>query len=247
MIFNNNRFDTTPHPTDPLKINGQKITKVSEFDFLGVVIDSEFNWTAHTTKVAGKISRTLGIMKKIKRFAPPEVMKILYQSLVLPHLHYGIRAWGTAHAKVATVQRKAIRIMANTKMNSHTFPIFKENRLLTVEDIYKVSCLKMHYRIENSLAAPYFSTLRIINWNVHDHNTRHRTIRYYNPNLKTHNDCFRYSLPKILDDLPDSLLGNIFSVSVTSFIKQIKIFFVQQYPLVCLKFPCQPCGRLPLI
>ena len=43
MIFNNNRFDTTPHPTDPLIINDQKITKVLEFEFLGVVVDSEFN------------------------------------------------------------------------------------------------------------------------------------------------------------------------------------------------------------
>ena len=247
MIFDNSKFDTTPHPTEPLKINGKKIEQVAEFGFLGVMIDSKLNWTAHTTKIAGNISRTIGIMKKIKRFAPTEVLKTLYQSLVLPHLHYGIRAWGLAHAKIFNIQKKAIRIMVNAKMNAHTSPIFRENKLLTVEDIFKLSCLNMHFRIENALAAPYFSTLRLVNWDAHDYNTRHRTICFPTPNLKTHQDCFRFALPKIIHDIPDHLLAKIFSVSLQTFKQTIKHFFICQYPLVCIKIPCQPCGRLPIV
>ena len=247
MIFNNCRFDPIPHPTEHLKINNQPITQVTEFDFLGVTIDNNFNWTAQTTKIAAKISRTIGVMKCVKRFAPPEVLKILYQSLILPHLHYGIGAWGSAHAKVFNIQKKAIRIMANSKMNAHTFPIFRENKLLTVEDIYKISCLKMHYRIENALSAPYFSTLRVVNHDTHTHNTRNRTLRFFEPKLKTHQDCFRFSLPKILADIPDSLLEGIFNVSIQTFKNKLKFFFIRKYPLVCLQYPCQPCGRLPLI
>ena len=244
MIFNNSRFDSTPHPTDPLMINGQNITKVHEFDFLGVTIDSNFNWIAQTTKIAGKISRTLGIMKKIKHYAPPEVLKTLYQSMVLPYFYYGIRAWGSAHAKVFNIQKKAIRIMSNSKMNAHTSPIFRENNLLTVEDIYKLSCLKMHFRIENSLAAPYFRSLRIANQDAHHHNTRHRTLRFFEPKLKSHGDCFRFALPSILADIPDAILKCIFTVSIDTFKTKLKRFFIGQYSLICLKHPCQPCGRL---
>ena len=247
MIFNNSRFDSTPHPTDPLMINGQNITKVHEFDFLGVTIDSNFNWIAQTTKIARKISRTLGIMKKIKHYAPPEVLKTLYQSMVLPYFYYGIRAWGSAHAKVFNIQKKAIRIMSNSKMNAHTSPIFRENNLLTVEDIYKLSCLKMHFRIENSLAAPYFRSLRIANQDAHHHNTRHRTLRFFEPKLKSHGDCFRFALPSILADIPDAILKCIFTVSIDTFKTKLKRFFIGQYSLICLKHPCQPCGRLPLI
>ena len=137
--------------------------------------------------------------------------------------------------------------MANSKLNAHTFPIFHENKLLTVEDIYKLSCLKMHYRIENGLSAPYFSTLRVVNHDIHTHCTRNRTLRFFQPILKKHQDCFRFSLPKIITEIPDSLLEGIFTVSIQTFKNKIKLFLIRQYPLICLQYPCQPCGRLPLI
>ena len=109
-------------------------------------------------------------------------------------------------------------------MNAHTSPIFRENNLLTVEDIYKLSCLKMHYRIENSLAAPYFRSLRIVNQDMHNYNTGHRTLRIFEPKLKTHSDCFRFALPSILADIPDDILSCIFTVSIHAFKTKLKHF-----------------------
>ena len=186
MIFSN-KLDRNPNPTpiEKPEINQIKLQLVKQFDFLGITIDSNLSWKPHATKVCGRISRTLGVMKKIKRFAPPQVMKILYQSLILPHLNYGIKAWGFAHSKVFNIQKKAIRIMTNRKINSHTDPIFKDEKLLKVEDIFKLNCLKMHHRIENESCAPYFSSLIVRNWTVHHYATRAREVRVIHPNFQT--------------------------------------------------------------
>ena len=117
MIFDNKLDHSTPKISENFEINNMKLKPVKQFDFLGITIDSDLSWKPHATKVCGKISRTLGIMKKIKRFAPPEVMKTLYQSLILPHLSYGIKAWGFAHKNVFNIQKKAVRIMANKNFN----------------------------------------------------------------------------------------------------------------------------------
>ena len=134
MIFEN-RLNPNPVPKDAFKINGVKIKLCTEFDFLGIFIDNKLTWKSHTKKLLGKITRTVGVMKKIKRYAPFSVMKTLYQSLINSRLSYGVRCWGYACSQLVPVQKKAIRVMANRKMNSHTSPLFKDYNILKLPDL----------------------------------------------------------------------------------------------------------------
>ena len=52
------------------KINDQRIDRVHEFNFLGTIIHETLEWTRHIDKVANKISRTLGILNKLKHVLP---------------------------------------------------------------------------------------------------------------------------------------------------------------------------------
>ena len=244
MIFPN-KLDPNPPPQEKLVINNIKLSLVTQFDFLGITIDSKLTWTPHTTKIAGKISKIIGVMKKIKRYAPPSVMKTLYQALVYTRLNYGIKVWGFAHQRVDTIQKKAIRIMDNKKINSHTDPIFKKHNLLKVEDIFKLSCLKLHYKIENNLVAPYLSSLLVRNWTVHQYATRNNEVRMVHPKFQTHKNCLRYFLPVLIRETPDNLLTQMFRFTISTFKSNLKKFYINQYPAVCMKHVCQPCGRLP--
>ena len=184
-------------------------------------------------------------MKKIKRYAPPAVMKTLYQALVFTRLNYGIKAWGFAHHRVYTIQKKAIRIMDNKKINSHTDPIFKKHKLLKVEDIFKLSCLKLHFKIENNLVAPHITSLLVRNWTVHQYATRNNEVRMVHPNYQTHKNCLRYFLPVLIRETPDQLLAQMFRFTILAFKSNLKKYYIDQYPAVCMKHVCQPCGRLP--
>ena len=53
-----------------LMINDKKIERVSCFNFLGLTINEFMNWSSHSAKIANKISRTFGIMIRLKRYLP---------------------------------------------------------------------------------------------------------------------------------------------------------------------------------
>ena len=73
-----------------LKINSEPIERVTEFNFLGFTIDEHLNWSPHIQKVSNKISRTLGIMNRLKRFLPTNILRLIYNSLILPYFQYSI-------------------------------------------------------------------------------------------------------------------------------------------------------------
>ena len=93
-------------------------------------------WSAHINKVACKISRTIYTLTRLKKFLPLSILKMLYNSLILPHLSYGILTWGSKPGRLIKLQKWAIRTINNSKYNSHTEPLLKKNNLLKITDIY---------------------------------------------------------------------------------------------------------------
>ena len=77
-----------------LLVNGTVIEYVKNFNFLGITLNNHLNWDSHIKKVAHKISGTTGILNKLKHFLPQHILRTMYNSIILPHINYGILAWG---------------------------------------------------------------------------------------------------------------------------------------------------------
>ena len=249
MLFNNKNSNHAL-PTERLEINNTQLDCVNEFNFLGLTIDSDLNWNAHTQKIHCKISRTLGVLKKVKRIAPPSTLLTMYNTMILQNLNYGIKAWGFAHEKVFKIQKKAVRIITNSKFNAHTSPIFKNLRLLKVEDIFKFSCLTSFYKLERPEQHPspaYFSSLITRNHDLHQYNTRNYNIRRIETNFSASRDSLRFYLPELINETPDSLLGKIYSSSIKTFKWHTKNYFIEKYETVCRIPQCLVCGTNRLL
>ena len=78
-----------------LKLNNVNIERVSQFNFLGVVINSTLKWDKHISHISLKISRATGVMFRLRRIYPREILLTLYNTLILPHLSYCILVWGS--------------------------------------------------------------------------------------------------------------------------------------------------------
>ena len=50
MVFKNRKIDTVSLPLS-IELNGEKVECVSEFNFLGILLDEFLSWTPHTKKV----------------------------------------------------------------------------------------------------------------------------------------------------------------------------------------------------
>src|SRR6056300_915965 len=132
-----------------LKINDASIERVANFNFLGLTIDECVSWKPHICKVSFKLNKFSGILCRLKRYLPQHKLKLLYCSMIQPHLSYCILAWGFDCNRLVKTQKKIIRNIFNVKYNAHTEPLFKRNNLLKISDIFKVSCLSFYYKLCN--------------------------------------------------------------------------------------------------
>ena len=82
----------------------------------------------------------------IKTFLPQQVLRILYNSLILSHLQYCILTWGFKSDRLFKLQKRAVRIITCSKYHDHTEPLLKALNLLKIEDIMKIKALKLYYR-----------------------------------------------------------------------------------------------------
>ena len=138
--------------TPRLRINSETTEKVSEFYFLGLTIDEYLSWKPHVLKISNKIARTLGIMCRLKNFLPMNVLRILYNSSILPHPQYSILAWGFRMGPLDKLQKRAVCIITRSKYNCHTDPLFRKLNLLKAKDLFELNVLKLFYKYKkNSL------------------------------------------------------------------------------------------------
>ena len=131
--------------------------------FLGHLLDEHLNWTDHIRFTQNKISSGNYLLATSKNFLPQTIRLTLYNSLIRPHLEYGILAWGGVGISklkpLIITQKKAIRNVAGKHSNAHTSPLFSECGVLTFLDLFNLnSCLFM-YKYSNSLLPRSFDNM----------------------------------------------------------------------------------------
>ena len=110
-----------------LKINDYVIERVQSFNFLGLLVHYNMTWSNPIVKVSLKISRTLGILNILKLIYPQCILFTLYNTLIMPHLHYSLLTWGSSIEEkhpLHLLQKKALRIITNNDFIAHTEPIY---------------------------------------------------------------------------------------------------------------------------
>ena len=224
-----------------LHINNHVIERVNEFNFLGTIFDENLTWNQHTQKVANKISPTLGMLNRLKHTLP---LKLLYNSLILPHLQYGILDWGFKYGRVFKLQKRAMRIITCSKYNAHTTPIFKSLSLIKVEDIFKVSLLKLFWKLKNKKLPSYFSNMFTPNAApTHTHDTRNRNIETTPvPRTSSAADTLRYYLPQFMETVPRAIRDKVSTHSFKGFTHYVKMSYINSYFAVCDILNCYICN-----
>ena len=162
----------------------------------------------------------------------------------MPHLNYGILAWGYQPGRLVTLQKKAVRAITSSAYNAHTSPIFKNLRLLKIYDIHILQQLKFYYKMVHTNLPIYFNTLPLIrNQDTHGHNTRCRnkigTIRTKHEFAKR---CIRYSLAHTINSLPSCIQDKIFTHSLSGLSIYSKQFLLNKYESNCQIINCYICN-----
>ena len=226
-----------------LEIDEVQIDCVDNFNFLGLTLDKNMNWNKHIQKISTKVSQKVGIINKLKSFLSVKILLLLYNSLILPHLHYCLLAWGQKLERLSNIQKRAARIITNSGFNAHSEPIFKGLKLLKLGDIYKLQLLKFYYKLKNDKLPLYFNSIPLFtNETIHNYNTRRRCNMFITRTSRLYTtQGIRHQLVHVLNDTPDSIKTKVNTHSFQGFSTYIKRYYIGKYETECHIQNCYIC------
>ena len=100
-----------------IKIGRQLLTKAKYVKFLGLLLDENPSWKFHLSELSKKLARTCGIFFKIRSLLSINTLNLVYTSLLLPFLQYGIIVWGQTFTSylepLILIQKKTVRAIAH--------------------------------------------------------------------------------------------------------------------------------------
>ena len=169
-VPNDLRITIGPHVLDRQK-NGK---------FLGVTLDEKLTFKEHIKCINSKISKTSGILFRLKHSFPLNVLRSLYLALIYPYLNYCLLAWGSAKMTtlqpIIILQKRLVRLLSGSDFNAHSSPLFKSLNLLKVCDLYKLQCQTFMFKTMIANMYPDFQNRILSIQKSHNYNTRNTLL-----------------------------------------------------------------------
>ena len=165
-----------PHDIDSITINNIIIERTESINFLGIIIHESLDWKYHIVNISSKLSRSIGVLYKLKDFLPSRILIYIYNAIILPHLNYCNEIWGNSYRvhtnKIFLLQKRAIRIISNSQYISHTLPIFVQLKTLPLFYLVKFNILMFMYKFHRGILPEIFNNMFKTNDLFHTYPTR---------------------------------------------------------------------------
>ena len=135
-------------------------------------------------------------------------------------LHFSILIWGFSLKKIIKLQKRAIRVVSNSKYNSHTEPLFKKLKLLKLTYIFNCQQIKFYHKFLNNKLPEYFTNIFTrLNNSTHNYSTRNRdNISFERVKHEYAKKRIRYCIPNILNNCPDLIKHKLYTHSIEGLI-----------------------------
>ena len=207
-----------------LTLNGSVIKRVIETKFLGVIIDDKLKWQSHTSYLNSKLKCEIGKLHRMKSCIPKHLYKDIYHTLFESHLSYGISSWGGISQNklkpLFITQKKCVRVMfgdneayfnkfitcvrtrprESQKLGKefyeqeHSKPLFNDNNLLTVYQLYKYHCtLEMFKIVKLRLPISLYSLFNMSNRRENYFITPNPSTSFVYQSALMWNSCYKLS------------------------------------------------------
>ena len=98
-----------------VSVNGNDLKRVSEYKYLGVVMNECLTWKARVKYLLGKVGKSIGMLGRARKNISIHSANKVYKSYIIPVLDYCDTVWnccGTVNSdKLERLQRRAARII----------------------------------------------------------------------------------------------------------------------------------------
>jgi hypothetical protein len=167
VLFNSNEVGKPEDPAliVPLERIYSDNPNVEErsYKLLGVYLDEYLNFDKHFSYICAKLTRAIYCIRRASNLISLKSLKMLYYALVHPHLLYCaviLSCGSNANLKrMATLQKKAIRIINKKPVNEPTAPLFIANNILPFFKLISYSKMMFMHAIHYKYAPPAYRNL----------------------------------------------------------------------------------------
>lgn len=171
----------------------------STVKFLGSYIDPKLTWEPQIDHVCKKLNQAYFALLKLKNTVPLQTLLTAYYALVYPHLAYNIVLWGQAVMvdRIFIAQKRIIRLVYGLRPLESCRELFKTHKILTLTNIYILSCAKYVNNNRHKFAQ---------NADSHSYQTRHgKDLAYPRHNTARYEKSPYYACVKVYNHLPKSI------------------------------------------
>ena len=159
-----------------MDICGEKVEQTQSIKILGVNLDENLNFSYHIGEICKKVSRLIGILRRLKNLIPVSAKLLLYKSAIMPHLTYCHLVWHFCRAsdsrKLERLQERALRFVYDNTNDSYD-ALLKKAKLSTLQNRRLQDILILMFKVKNKLTVNYVSDI----FNINDANTRRYDLR----------------------------------------------------------------------
>ena len=145
MIISRNSQKT---PNFQVKFKQTLLKRKNSLKYLGVYLDFELNWKTHINIISKKLSKTCGMIFKLRHYVPKSPLKLVYYSLFHSTLQYSLLNWG----KASKSHLQKLRILRNKSIKTSLFCPRKYSTFLLysrLDDMIKMEFAKLAYKFYN--------------------------------------------------------------------------------------------------
>jgi hypothetical protein len=172
---NNRRSDITE-----IKIKSNKISRVSNTKYIGLIIDEKLSWNEHINKqILSNLTKYFGVFYNIRHHLNIQLKRMAYFSCVYSKISYGLEIYGscsdTLTSKIQVIQNKLLRTLLGTHRMHNTNDLHKQFNILKIKDAFKLSLVAFVHKCLNSDTATNAHNLNdFFIPQTHTYNTRRK-------------------------------------------------------------------------
>ena len=100
---------------------------MKETKTLGVIVDDQLNWQTHLDSIVTKVSKGIGMIRRMKAFVPQMTLISVYNAIILPHFDYCSLVWDTcSNYLLEKLQNRAARVITGKSYEVRSDDILRE-------------------------------------------------------------------------------------------------------------------------
>ena len=211
-MFMASRQKLSTIPEEPnIAISGNKIERVRSYKCLGLKLDESLTWEHHVSTIISKVSKVIGVLRRLKPLLPQSTLTMIYNSLAQPYFDYCSIVWDSLGKglgqKLQRLQNRAARIITESDYNIRSSDILTSLNWTNLETRRTQQFKTFMYKTVNNMVPSYLSGKFTSTSMIHEHSLRGSNHKLFVPRPLTESlkKSFSYRGATLWNDIPVEL------------------------------------------